>query len=66
MLRSYLMLSHILLHILPRPPIVLCQLRPVIVIRSGSSHVHHIVDAAGSTEELSAGDMVRQATIAFL
>lgn len=65
-MRSYLMLSHISLHMLPRPSIVLYQLRPVVVILRRSSHIHHIIDAAGSTEELPPRDMVRQATVAFL
>lgn len=60
------MLSHVLLHDICRPPFILDQLGPIVVVLPGSTDVHHVVDAAGATEESSTGDMMDPVPVPFL
>lgn len=62
----YLMLAHILLHGIGRPALILDQLCPIVVVLSRSPDIHHVVDTAGATEQLTAGNMVDTSSILFL
>lgn len=60
------MLAHILLHDIGRPAVVLDQLGPIVVVLSRSSNIHHVVDAAGTTQQLTTRDMVYSSPVSFL
>ena len=57
------MLAHVLLHRRGRPSLVTGQLSPVVVILQRSPDVHHVVDCAGATQDLSSWHMVDSAIV---
>lgn len=53
-----LVLVDVLLHGGRRPRGVACQRRPVVVVLVRAAHVHHVVDAGGTTQQLAAWHVV--------
>lgn len=60
---GHLVLAHVLLHRRRRPSLVTGQLSPVVVILQRSPDVHHVVDCAGTTQDLSPWHMVDSAIV---
>lgn len=60
------MLPHVVLHDFGRPPLVLGESRPVVIILQGSAYVHHVVDPAGAAEKLATGYVMDSTTVSLL